>query len=61
MNEKDIMNWMQNKVKQEGFSDAASLAKEFLQSHSITNSLDPDFPKVLDAGFKIAQEVYDLD
>jgi len=60
MTEQDIMNWMQNKVKTEGFTDAATLAKEFLQTHSITNSLHPDFPKVLDAGFKVAQEVYDM-
>ncbi|AQT67138.1 hypothetical protein STSP2_00279 [Anaerohalosphaera lusitana] len=60
MTEKEIMEWMEKKVQTEGFSDAAALAKEFLQSHSITNSTDPDFPKVLDAGFKIAQQVYDF-
>ena len=60
MTENEIMNWMKNKVKEEGFKDAASLAKEFLHSHSITNSLDPNFSKALDAGFKVAQEIYDF-
>lgn len=60
MTEKEIVNWMQENVKNSGFSDAASLAKEFLNTHNITNSLDPDFSKALDAGFKIAQEVYCL-
>jgi hypothetical protein len=61
MTEQQIMNWMQDKVKTDGgFSDAASLAKEFLHSHEITNSLDPDFSKALDAGFKVAQEIYDF-
>ena len=46
MTEKEIMNWMQNKVKDGEFNDAASLAKEFLHTHEITNSLDPDFSSV---------------
>ena len=60
MTEKEIMNWMKTKVEDKGITDAASLAKEFLQSHSITNSLDPNFSKALDAGFKVAQEIYDI-
>ncbi|MCF7954203.1 MAG: hypothetical protein K9M75_00225 [Phycisphaerae bacterium] len=60
MNEKEIMDWMQNKVKEGEFSDPASLAREFLRTHKITNSLDPDFSKALDAGFKVTQEIYDL-
>lgn len=60
MTENQIMDWMQNKVKEGEFTDAASLAKEFLHSHEITNSLDPDFSKALDAGFKVAQEIYDF-
>lgn len=60
MTEKEIVNWMHENVKDNGFTDAASLAKEFLHSYDITNSLDPDFSKALDAGFKVAQEVYQL-
>jgi hypothetical protein len=60
MNEKEIMQWMRGKVKKDGFSSAASLAQEFLQTHELTDSLHPDFSKTLDAGFKIAQEIYDF-
>ena len=58
MTEKEIMGWMRNQVKKDGFKDAASLAEEFLRTHQVTNALDPDFSKTLDAGFKIAQEVH---
>ena len=58
MNEEQIMDWMRNKVKQDGFTDAASLASEFLKDHRIDSSLAPEFSKTLDAGFKVAQEVY---
>lgn len=60
MTEKEIVNWMHENVKDNGFTDTASLAKEFLRTYDITNSLDPDFSKALDAGFKVAQEVYQL-
>ncbi len=58
MTEQDIVNWMRDKVKRDGFTDAASLAEEFLQTHNVTDTLDPDFSKTLDAGFKIAQEMH---
>ena len=58
MTEEQIMQWMREKVKKDGFSDAGSLAQNFLQSHNVTDSLDPDFSKTLDAGFKIAQEMH---
>ncbi len=58
MNEEQIMNWMREKVKQDGFSDAATLASEFLKTHEIDSSLAPEFSKTLDAGFRVAQEVY---
>ncbi len=58
MTEEQIMQWMRSKVKTEGFTDAASLASEFLKSHEIDSSLAPEFSKTLDAGFKVAQEVY---
>ncbi len=58
MTENEIMQWMRDTVKKDGFTDAASLAREFLGTHEITESLDPEFSAVLDASFKIAQEVY---
>ncbi len=58
MTENEIIQWMRNTVKKDGFRDAASLAREFLDTHEITESLDPKFSAVLDASFKIAQEVY---
>ncbi|MBN1816010.1 MAG: hypothetical protein JW828_01530 [Sedimentisphaerales bacterium] len=58
MTQEQIMQWMRNQIKQEGFTDAASLAQEFLKAHDINTALDPDFGKTLDAGFKIAQEVH---
>ena len=60
MTEEQIMQWMRDKVKKDGFTDAATLAEGFLQSHNMTDALDPDFSKTLDAGFKIAQEVFDF-
>ena len=58
MTEDQIMQWMRDKVKKDGFSDAAALAEEFLKSHDIGNCLNPEFAKAMDAGYKIAQEVY---
>ena len=58
MTEEEIASWMRDKVKKDGFTDAASLAEEFLQTHKVTDTLDPDFSKTLDAGFKIAQEIH---
>lgn len=60
MTEKEILNWMRNKVKNDGFTDAATLAEGFLDTHNVTDALHPDFTKSLDAGFKIAQEVLDF-
>jgi hypothetical protein len=59
MTEEEIMNWMRQRVTERGFSDATSLAEEFLRSHHISDALDPEFSRSLDAGFKIAQEIRD--
>ncbi len=59
MTEQTIINWMRNKVREEGFSNATSLAESFLQAHHINDALDPDFSLSLDAGFKVAQEIRD--
>ena len=58
MNEDQILKWMRDKVKTEGFTDAASLAQGFLESHGTIDVNDPDFTRTLDAGFKIAQEIH---
>ena len=58
MTEEQIMRWMREKVKRDGFTDAGTLAEDFLKTHSITTPLDPAFAKTLDAGFKIAQEIH---
>ncbi len=60
MMEEQIVKWMREKVKRDGFTDAASLAREFLDTHNITNVLDPEFSRTMDAGFRIAKEVYSL-
>ena len=60
MTEEQIVKWMRDKVKREGFKDAASLAREFLDTHNINNVLDPEFTRTMDAGFRVAKEVYKL-
>ena len=55
MNESQIMQWMRERVKQVGFSNATSLAESYLKEHHIKDALDPDFSRSLDAGFKVAQ------
>ena len=59
MTEEKIAQWMYEKVKKDGFTNATSLAESFLQEHRITDVLDPDFSLTLDVGFKIAQEIKD--
>jgi len=50
---------MHQKVRRDGFVNATTLAESFLAVHHITDALDPDFSKTLDAGFKVAQEIRD--
>ncbi len=59
MTEEKITQWMHEKVKKDGFTNATSLAESFLQEHRITDVLDPDFSLTLDVGFKVAQEIKD--
>lgn len=59
MTEEQVLEWMRDKVRHDGFTNATSLAESFLQTHHICDVLDPDFSLSLDAGFKIAQEVRD--
>lgn len=61
MTEHEIMDWMREQVKLNGFSNATALAESFLKAHQIHDALDPDFSRSLDAGFKVAQEVRDRD
>ncbi|MCE5187276.1 MAG: hypothetical protein LLF76_14240 [Planctomycetaceae bacterium] len=59
MNEENILQWMRDYVKRQGFSDATSLAEQFLKEHQIQDALDPVFSRSLDAGYKVAQEIRD--
>jgi hypothetical protein len=59
MTEDQIIRWMHQKVKRDGFVNATSLAESFLSAHHIGDALDPDFSTTLDAGFKVAQEIRD--
>jgi len=58
MTEEQIMQWMREKVKIDGFSDPATLAEGFLSTHHLDKAIEADFEKTLEAGFKIAQEVH---
>jgi hypothetical protein len=59
MTEEQVLEWMRDKVRHDGFVNATSLAESFLQTHRINDVLDPYFSLSLDAGFKIAQEIRD--
>lgn len=59
MTEEQILQWMYEKIKRDGFTNATSLAESFLQEHRITDVLDPAFSLTLDVGFKVAQEIKD--
>lgn len=59
MTEEKIIQWMHEKVKKDGLTNATSLAESFLQEHRISDVLDPDFSLTLDVGFKVAQEIKD--
>lgn len=59
MTEQEIMQWMREQIKTNGFSNATALAESFLKAHHINDALDPDFSRSLDAGFKVAQEIRD--
>jgi len=61
MTEDIIMQWMRKQVERAGFTDATTLAESFLKEHHISDALDPDFSRSLDAGFKVAQEIRDKD
>jgi len=59
MTEEQITQWMRQKVKRDGFTNATTLAESFLSVNHITDALDPIFSRTLDAGFKVAQEIRD--
>ncbi len=59
MTEEQIIQWMRQKVKRDGFVNATTLAESFLSAHHISDALDPEFSATLDAGFKVAQEIRD--
>jgi hypothetical protein len=57
MTEEAIMKWMRQQMAQGEFTDAASMAGQFLKEHNIHDVLDPTFQKVIDTGFKLADEI----
>jgi hypothetical protein len=59
MTETQIMQWMRDRVRQVGFTDATSLAESFLKEYHVKDAMDPEFSRSLDAGYKVAQEVCD--
>lgn len=58
--EEQVMKWMRGRVQSGEFENAAALAKEFLDQHDIHNVLDPEFQMVIDAGFKLAGEIAEI-
>ena len=60
MNEEQITKWMKERIDRRDFTDAAGLARDFLQEHDINNVLDPDFSKTMDAGFLLAGKIADI-
>lgn len=59
MTEYEITQWMREKIRDDSFTNATTLAESFLKAHHITDALDPVFSLSLDVGFKVAQEVRD--
>ena len=39
MTEEKIITWMRERINKDNFTDAASLAGDFLREHNITNAL----------------------
>lgn len=59
MTEVEITQWMREKIRDDGFTNATTLAESFLKAHQIQDALDPVFSLSLDVGYKVAQEVRD--
>ena len=57
MTEREITNWMRQKVEKDGFKTAAELARQFLDEHNIRHTYHPEFSKALYASFEIAEEM----
>ena len=60
MTEQEVMKWMRSKIEKDGFDTAAKLAEQFLGEHHITEATDPKFTTTINAGFKIAEELYGI-
>ena len=59
MTEQEITHWMREKIREDGFTNATTLAESFLKAHHVNDALDPVFSLSLDVGFKVAQEIRD--
>lgn len=59
--EERVLQWMRKRLESGHYDTAAALAREFLNEHQIRDVLDPDFVCVMEAGFKLAPEIAQLD
>ena len=48
---------MKKRVEQKNFTDAATLAREFLAEQNITDTMDPKFSMAMNAGFSLAETI----
>lgn len=55
--EDSVIKWMRQRIATGQFDNAASLAREFLEEHRISDVLSPDFARVINAGFTLAPEI----
>jgi hypothetical protein len=55
--EEAVTHWMRQRIVSGNYDTAASLAREFLEKHHICDVLDPDFDRVINAGFSLAPEM----
>jgi len=55
--EHEVKQWMRQRIAGGHYDTAASLAREFLNEHQIRDVLDPNFTRVINAGFSLAAEI----
>jgi hypothetical protein len=55
--EHQVKQWMRQRIAAGRCDTAASLAREFLNEHQIRDVLDPNFTRVINAGFALAAEI----
>lgn len=53
-----ILDWMRERVADNGFTNAGDIAKQFLEERSIDNSLCSEFNDTIDTAFYLAGEIH---